>query len=661
MRTRILASVLVVATVLLTGSAVSVTNQSEAAFQDNWDETPYDHGGYHNRMQDSSDQLEPGAETQPNWNLTSVFGENYVVYDTRDSTPGPDNWALTKYLNYSIGNRGNAYAPGTEGRSGCYYEEGVVKRTDPQNDTVLKKNKVFGNSFANASDWDGDGVEEGVWEDPDEIRPEFANFSCDITGVDKGYGYDTGNDQGDFRWKNDDLSTHVAIGDVAFADIEGKSDPFEQEPPACGDDHKEYLLEEMGETINSENESGSFACAGRRDVCIARHGGSYAVYRQGDLVDTDEAAEDFGRVKGDKEYCVTVNNPYSPYGVWYDQDYSRNYCQENSLYGDLGIRWINSSYIDKHPYSVLEGIDDDMNPYLYKRGEANYTSTQGDPGYGAGETPVPTGKMTNRSVDQFYSNHSSWTPPPGYLNMTATKGFCGGDEEGENLIVQSSSTNLINTNYSVMAIASDSDDCVLDGANYPGVADDNRRIYSAGETVTVDLGSGTSTVTCYSGTWRDKWPVKFTQDNVTVQEGDIRRISFDLINVQSTETTFDVTLDADTPLEPFTEFDQGGASFTATLNPGSTRSYSVELFGQNASIPPQNITVHAEGVSTAIEGNDSVTANIVESYTAPNQSDAANGSTTSEVPGLGGIQLMVLMLLAALMYYTRTLGGIRQK
>jgi hypothetical protein len=653
-------TVLVLLTAVLLSTAL-VSADDEGALQDNYDETPYDYGGYHNKMQDSSDQLEPGAETERNWNLTSVFGEGYVVYDTRDSTPGPDNWALTKYMNYSVGNRGNAYAPGYENRSGCYYQEGVSPRTSPTDDTVSKRQKVFGNSFANASHWDGDGKREGVWEDPDEVPAEFSNFTCDLTGPDKGYGFDTGNDGGDFHWKSNDNMTHTVIGDVAFPGEEGKNDSFAQEPPACGDDHKEFLVEELGETINSENKSGSWACSGRRDVCVARHGGEYAMYRQGDLVNTDEASEEFGRVKGDKEFCETEESEYGPYGVWYDQDYSEEYCQANDLYGELGIRWINSSYIDKHPNSVLEGIDDDLNPYLYKNGEASYTSTQGELPYSSSsETPVPTGKMTNRSVDQYYSNHSSWSPPGNYLNLTATQGFCGGDEEGENIIVQESSTSLVRTNYSVMAVASDADDCVLDGANYDDVNHNERRIYSSGEKETVNLGPSQRKISCYGGTWYDNWPVVFNRDNVTVEEGTRQEVSFQLINVQNSDTKYDVELRAETPIEPFTEFGQGGVTFTETLPPQTSRLYSVEVFGANASLPPQNIEVYAEAVSADINGSDEVEVSIVDRL---NASEQGSGNVTGgEVPGMGPIHLIVLMLLAATLYYTRMFGaGMRQK
>ncbi|MFB6241323.1 MAG: hypothetical protein ABEJ36_00790 [Candidatus Nanosalina sp.] len=640
-----------VTAVLISSAAASaaITNSSEGALQDNFDTGTYSYYGYHNRMQDSSDQLEPGAETAPNWNLTAVFGENFLVYSSRDSIPGPDNWALTRYINWSVGNTGKVYAPGSEELSGCYYRKGVTERDQITDPGVSKKDKVFGNSFANASDWDGDGKVEGVWEDPDEIPPTYSNFSCDISGKDWGYGYDTGNNQGRFHWENSENMTNVSIGDVAFADIEGKNDPFQQESPACGDDSMEFLLEELGATMNSLNKTGSFACAGRRDLCVARHGGSFAVYRAGDLVNTGEAVEYFGRSKNDKEYCVNEDRRF---GVWFDQDFSKEYCQNNNLYGPAGIRWINTSYIDEYPYSVLEGVDDDINPYLYKRGYSNFISTQGDPSYGAGETPVPTGKNTSRSIDQFYGNHSSWTTPPGYEDLVHSKGFCGGDDIGENLIVQKSNTRLIDTNYSVIAIADSSRDCVLDGSNYGEVSHDKRKIYSSGDEVELDLGSTNRTISCYDGYWYGDWPVVFQKEEAKVEEGATESISFKLINVLDHEIELEVTLDAEDELEPYTQFGQGGKQFNERLDPESSELYSVEVFGANSSIDWTNISVSAEAVSANLNGSDTARADIVTVSNLTSVNRTQVGETAKDVPGIGMIQLLVIAATATAVYYT---------
>lgn len=647
---------------LLVSGASAVTNQSEGAHQDNFGQDNFDYLGYHNRMQDSSNQFEPGAETERNWNLTDVLGANYRVYESRDSMPGPDNWALTKYINYSIGNRGQAKAPALDDRSGCYYRQGVQPRSVLMEEGHTKKQKFFGNSIAVARDWENpdDGVVEGVWDDPDDpqVPQDYLNFSCDITGYDFGIGYDNSSafSGGDFRYENDNTATNVSIGDVAFVDQAGKSDTFAQEPPVCGDDHKEYLVEELGESANSMNRSGSFACSGRRDVCVARHGGQYAVYRDGDRVETDEASEDFGRSKNDIEICETQRDS-TRFGVWYDQDYSRNYCQANTLYGDMGVRWINSTFIDNHPYAAIEGIDDDINPYLYNRGRYNFTSTQGDVSYSSGETPVPTGRNTSRNVAKYYSEYRN-NPDSVYnsnlKDLVVSKGFCGGDDSDENLIVQKSSTSLISTNYSVKAIADDSSDCVLDGGNYPSKvpAHDDRKVYSSGEKVTVDLGPTERKISCYAGQWHADWPVVFLSENVTVDSGSTGTAEFQVINVQDTETQFEVTLDVPTRLEPHTEFSQGGVQFTTTLPAGETNIYSVDIFGINASVDSAEINVTAEATGSGIRGYDTTTLDIVNEINRTSGIAGAN-QTTSEVPGIGFMQLLFLAA-AGYLYYLST-------
>lgn len=660
---------------LLTAVSAQVGGGGEGAQEDNFAMSSHNYRGYHNSMQDSSDQLQPNSTTRQNWNLSDVFGDDYRVYDSRDSTPGPDNWGLSKYMNASIGNRGDPYLPGTRDRSGFYYQPDLVHsstgvRQALMEEGVDKRDKVFGNSIAVARDFDNDGQDEGVWEDPDDwsrsgigprhVPPEFMNFSYgDITGFDKGMGVDNGtDDEGVFRFKNNNPDSNVSIGDIAFVDEDGKSDTFEQEPPVCGDDHKEYLIEELGESANSMNRSGSFACSGRRDVCVARHGGSKAVYRNGDLVNTDEASEQFGRAKNDREVCET-RGTNTRFGVWYDQDYSVEYCQNNTLYGNIGVRWFDSSFVDRHPYAVIEGIDDDMNPYLYNRNRYQFTSTQGDPAYGAGDTPVPTGRNVSGDVASFYSEYKN-NPSSVYndelKDYVASKGFCAGDDSDENLIVQESDVSVIDTNFSVIAVADSPGDCVLDGANYPNKIDQssptgNRNVYSTGESVSVDLGPTQRQVTCYNGVWRAEGPVFFLRENVEVESGSSSSVDFQLINVQNTETTFEVTLDVPTDLQPHTEFSQGGVQFTATLPAEETNVYGVDIFGYNKSVDSADINVTAEATGTNIQGSDHTTLDIVDQVR--NQGVNPANQTANEVPGIGFTQLLVLAAAAYLFYVSR--------
>jgi hypothetical protein len=630
-------------------------DMQEGAPQDNYDES-LGFKGVHNKINDESDQLEPGAPTEANWNLTDVFGFGYKIYDSRDSTPGPDRWALTRYLNYSIDNRGRAYAPGTQDRAGCFYRPGIDRRTDIDDSTVLKTEKVFGNSFANATDYDEDGVEEGVWVNPDDLGPKYANFSCDLTGPDKGYGVDTGPNDGEFHYKDNDKDTKVVIGDIAFSTIEGKTGSFDQEPPVCGDDHKEYLIEELGATSNSLSNEGRFGCGTDYDDCVARSGGEYALYRNGDYVNTDEAAEEFGRVKQDKEVCQQTTG--DKYGVWYDQDYSKEFCRANNLYGQVGVRWFNQSYINKHPYSVVEGINDDMNPYLYKKisdynislqGNATEYETLADK---SGYTPVPTGKDVNRSVDQYYAN---FDPSRQYLNYSATGGFCGGDEVRENIVVQDSSTELIRSNYSVVGVADSADDCVLDGGNYEEISHEKRKLYDEGENVTLDFSGSQRTASCYGGTWYANWPISFLQDKVSVEEETSRDITFQVINIRDTETTYRVSLEAEDDIAPFTSFTRfNSTGFETSVPAESSRRYNVRVYGQSTDLGPEDITVRAAAITGDINGTDSVTVNVVEEV------DSETRGETSEVPGLGQLQLLVLALLAYLTFYLR-IGGIRKE
>jgi hypothetical protein len=114
-----------------------------------------------------------------------------------------------------------------------------------------------------------------------------------------------------------------------------------------------------------------------------------------------------------------------------------------------------------------------------------------------------------------------------------------------------------------------------------------------------------------------------------------------------------VTLDVPTNLEPHTEFSQGGSQFTTTIPGEETNIYGVDIFGINESIGPADLNVTAETTSSAISGSDHVTADIVDEINQSQGVSSAN-QTTEEVPGIGFIQLMAL-LLAAYLFYMQTL------
>jgi len=169
--------------------------------------------------------------------------------------------------------------------------------------------------------------------------------------------------------------------------------------------------------------------------------------------------------------------------------------------------------------------------------------------------------------------------------------------------------------------------------------------------VSVDLGPTQRQVTCYNGVWRAEGPVFFLRENLEVESGSSSSVDFQLINVQNTETTFEVTLDVPTDLEPHTEFSQGGVQFTATLPAEETNVYGVDIFGYNESVDSADINVTAEATGTNIQGSDHTTLDIVDQVR--NQGVNPANQTANEVPGLGFTQLLVLAAAAYLFYVSR--------
>ncbi|MFB6193017.1 MAG: hypothetical protein ABEK00_02100 [Candidatus Nanohaloarchaea archaeon] len=616
-------------------------DKQEGARQDNYD-TGLGFKGVHNKMQDSSNQFEPGAETQENW--TQVLGAGYRVYETKDSTPGPDNWSLTQDLQVSVSNTGKAYPPGQ-----CYYRSGVTPRDETNDTYLLKYDKIFGNSYAYTRDVDGDGVVEGVWEDPDDLAPgghspnvSTASFSCDLTGPDKGYGWntDSGNPE-DWYYKNTGTKTYsnskVVIGNIAFAVNDGSSHGWEQEPNVCGDDNKEYLLEEQGNIDNSLTTTGTWACGTTTTDCVSRNDGdNNAIYSHMEYVNTGEPTEDYGRYKKDEEVCYLQS--YDQYGTWYDQDFSEKFCRENTLYGERGVRWIDTSYINNHPYAVVEGVDDDANKLAVKRGNATINSTLGvvTSNYDHPNiTPVPTG-----------FNVSAVT----YRNKTVTKGFCGGDDGSEYITTQDCVTGLCETDNSVVGVANRPGSCILDGARYPEVSSDKRKLYDPGDQIKFDLGATTKTVSCFGGAWYEKWPIVFRKNKVEVPLGTTRLAQFKLINVESEEKTFNVKLQDDglTPWNnAWSYFSHKEATrsdtFTVNLEPESSKTYTVKLYGGNTNVDSIDLTVRAESEDGTLNGEDSFKVDVTsEPSVTQSSTDTGEG-----VPGIGLAQIIVMMMLAS--------------
>ncbi|MFB6199800.1 MAG: hypothetical protein ABEJ83_02895, partial [Candidatus Nanohaloarchaea archaeon] len=644
----------------------------EGAQQDNYD-TNFPYKGVHNRMQDRSDQFEPGAATEENWDLDSVPMPNSLITDLKDSTPGPDNWSLSNSLNNSISNNGTSYNPGQ-----CYARNSGGIRTTKTDFSVSKVNRIFGNSYAASINLNGKGANEGVWIDPDNYsdsqfsqvsRFDIAKWSCDLTGWDKGYGVSNGSDPADTNkwiWKgtgdqtpksdnsrnphdsNDLPDSRIVIGNIAFSSVKGKKHPYiEQEPQVCGDDSREFLLEELGESPNSRHSRGRWACGTNRADCVSRADNGNAVYRHGDYIDTSEKGEDYGRYKKDKEVCDLRTSgditTMDRYGTWYDQDLTRTYCRENILYGNKGVRWVPFSYTKKYPHAVKQGVDDDLNPLLAEEYRNNASldmikSTQGDVSEfkSSGGTPIPTGMAKNKDVPR-YGNDAE--------NNVATKGFCGGDDGSEYLVTQDCKTRLCETKRQVQGVAKNPGSCVFDGDDSRLTPQDpdnrKRKLYQEGESIVFDINQD-QRIMCFGSNWYEDWPIVLDTNNVTVPYGGSTTVSLRVINVENQERTFRLKMFEQSSPSAFTvsRFVGRGNPSKITVPPTSSKQFMIEVQGSVKSLPDSkdNLTISGEAVSGDAYSEDYLNVQIVD------QINKSSVKQPKNVPGLSPIYLSLLVL-----------------
>ncbi|WP_347720265.1 hypothetical protein [Candidatus Nanohalovita haloferacivicina] len=688
-----------------TYTGVGVRDEDYMPTGDSASGTNYYYQGYVNKLEESSNQLEPGMDT------SAYNPADYGIWTDSDGSQGSaDQWAITRHLNWSISNRGEAYPPGPTGQDaqirqgglyhstyssdgGTYYHRDYSGsfRTVPSDpgaftsDSVSKTSKVFGNSFAAiaADNFTGAFGEvregDGVWIDPDDIRsmndlivggwqPKLV-YNIDITGPDMGLGFNLDDNAGiTYRSGYGSPRSYVMYGNVYFegeADGEdndgdnvvdeeinsngtvGETTPL-LEPPMCGDDRREYLLEEMGESKRSIAGDGKYACADSQDVCVDTSAEGRKIFEREEYRQTDEPDEDFGRAKNDKEVCAMVDD--DEVARWYDQDFKERLCRENTVYGPEGIRWFSEGQIAEHPAAFKGGIDDDFNQFIEEqralkgetsrnidsRPEQTFTSSNS-----LGSTsPVPTGSTDQRN---------------GVTNDTiATPGFCGGDDDSEYLVTQDCVTSLCDTNNSVVGVASNSEACILDGEHYSEVGTSKRKLYQPGAQIDFDLGGDTRVISCYGGSWYEEWPVVFRKDKVQVPRGSSRLAQFQLINVENTELTFNVELrdSTSTPWnDPWSFFSQDESTksdtFQVTLGPESSRTYTMSLYGGNQNVDNTQLTVYAESEDGTITGSDSIRVNVTEPI---NQTISSTQGSGEAVPGIGLTQIVVLMLLSSTAY-----------
>ena len=580
--------------------------------QDNFDS----YGGVHNRIQDQSDQFESGAATESNWDR--IYSSGFSPSNSQDSTPGPDMWGLSDTLRDSIGNDGNVYSRGRCYGGGRGVSDGSIDKTD----------RVFGNSYAGVQGGDG------TWRDPDDLSSSKLSFSCDLTGPDKGIGFDT-NSGNVNSWSYQ--GSNEVVGDIAWAYGSGKNNGWVQEKNVCGDDSKEYLIEELGSAANPSSDSGAWACSYATDTCVLRNADpGTAIYKENDYVNAGEPGEDAGRLKQDAEVCDTRSG--DPHGAWYDQDYAQDYCRENTLYGESGVRWFSESSIEEHPQAVTGGIDDDANDYLKNKVstlDSNPSKSNWDSSDFNSESPIPAGEPSNNSNPQV-----------------ASLGFCGGDDESEYLVTQQCNTDLCSTDNSIVGVAEDPDNCVLDHEEVEGASGDKRDLYSEGDEVDLTRGGSTQTIACYGGRWQESWPVSFLKDEVNVALGTTGRIGFQVVNVQDSSRSFDLELEDGsdgTDLDVFTTFAESDTdSMTVSVPAGATRTYDLAVNANSIVEPAKSLTITAEGSDGVLTGQDSTDLRILDSSTI----EALNAtSQTRDVPGIGFTQVAWLAVVATFTYF----------
>ncbi|MFB6143860.1 MAG: hypothetical protein ABEJ98_00980 [Candidatus Nanohaloarchaea archaeon] len=664
----------------------------------------YKFDGYMNKLESVSDQMQDDDE---------YYDPSDQMWNNSDgSKDDADQWAITESTQWVISNRGVPFPPGpagdsridnyqiqeygqygTEGARGTYYHpdwSGTI-RTSVEDGGVPKTAKAFANSFAAVAeagfgeDEKGDTVAEndGVWIDPDDIKrldpklkgswQEKVVFNIDITGPDSGLGFNVG-DNADLTLRQGGKAVH---GDIYFEgekdnndnDGDGVTDEGENDPatvgekvptlnpPMCGDDQAEFLLEEKGESVNAAKKDGRYACASRRDVCV-HLGENPRIVPRGEYKQAGEPYENTGRLKDDREVCA--QRPQDPTASWFDQDWgdidrdgTQDTCNVNQLYGSAARRWFDRAYIQEHPYSVIGGIDDDWNKWLkYEPFDANVSRpgrrSWGSTAWNNDLSPVPTGS-DNKSI--------------------ATVGFCGGDDRAEYVVTQQCNTGLCNTKRDVIGVTGNPQGCIFDGddAKYPvvqnsiGIDVENRSIYQPGETITLDPGNDgreLRKLTCFDNAWYQKFPVVFSQESVNVSLGNTENVAFQIINVRDSPRTFEVSLEPGSAVYTFAGFrDKNGDSFNTTVMPDSSKRFYVQISGGDLRIgelsPPSDnrLVVRADAVNTEMYGEDNLTVDVINSTAVEG---TVRRQRPKSVPGVGPFQLVILMMIASAAFFLQS-------
>ena len=167
--------------------------------------------GYINKIEEDSNQLQQNMDT-----VGTSTDKTNIWHNTEAGEDSADQYAITKFRNWSINNRGEPFPPATSSQTqhSTFYRDTTERRTSIDDSSVSKAEKVFANSIPviarETITKNGETIAypgQGVWIDPDDIdktrngepydlqsKPweSLMDFNMDITGPDSGIAYNTG-------------------------------------------------------------------------------------------------------------------------------------------------------------------------------------------------------------------------------------------------------------------------------------------------------------------------------------------------------------------------------------------------------------------------------------------------------------------------------------
>lgn len=675
-------------------------------------------------------------------------------FDSLATADRADQYALSPKEDWAVDTTGKPYPSGGVSDfyirvevlpDGSEFLEGDERERDHwardswEEETRPKPARVFANSIP-VSGFQGSGMsghqiesDQGYWLNPDDLPPNTDLQLNDrfvetvaLTGPDSGIAlHDVDEDDpGSADIHDADIGVS-AIGDIywegayegfseSLEDMTDRPDPRENEevhenlsPYMCGDDESEYLLEELGESPNSERFEGRFACATANDKCVAWDAENQEyegrkLFEIGEYVNTNSIEENMGRTKNSQEQCLRydfeiprfqehdIENDLVP--AWYPQDLSEEICRENGLFDPTeGKRWFDKEYIERYPYAVEQGINQDLNPYLHSETDEgkgignqldyfeyddereNWAYNENENGLSGDpvdwnleddmETPVETGRTESSIEDEGL---------PYDWNEAVTAGFCAGDDQNEYFQYQECSSDFCPTNQSVIGVSSNVDSCILDNSTIENaaavgsetelsnedVAATHRRIYSQGEMVQInpegegvelDDDSTFEEIGCFGGTWYDEWPLVYEREKIVeVPFGASRTLPFRIINPTDQEQEYEVGLDFEQdpiednpPIEPHTSFAFEESDFYTTEVDGTeveTHHVTIEGNRENAK---GNFTISVESLDTPVEGEVEIQATVTDDET-----EGRTVSSPQELPGPPALAVVLIMILS---------------